>query len=256
MHTGTMSLVFAVLLTLTMGTLQAAKPSAPTNDLVSALASESRPADDRKRDAGRKPAQVLEFLGIRHGMTVVDLMASGGYYTEVLSIATGPEGQVYAQNPPAFLQFRDGYYEKAISKRLSGGRLANVTRINQDIAGSGLEPGSIDAAFTALNFHDIYHRGGPEAALATAKQVYHLLKPGGIFGVIDHRGMPGNDNAALHRIEASLVRDVLEKAGFTITESDLLADADDPHDVMVFDPSIRGHTDRFLFRAAKPSMQN
>ena len=133
-------------------------------DLADGLASESRPAEDRARDAGRKPAEVLAWLGIGPGMTVMDLVASGGWYTEVLSIAVGPDGRVYAQNPPTFLEFRDGYYDKAMAERLAGGRLANVERVDHDVQDTGLPAGSLDAALTALNFHDVHNMAGDEAA--------------------------------------------------------------------------------------------
>ena len=65
-------------------------------DLRSLLASDSRSAEDQARDAGRKPADVVEFLGIESGMRVIDVIAAGGYYTEVLTLAVGPEGHVVA----------------------------------------------------------------------------------------------------------------------------------------------------------------
>jgi predicted methyltransferase len=220
--------------------------------LEMALASESRSERDRARDEGRKPAQVMEFLGISSGMTVVDMIAAGGYYTEVLSLAVGNEGKVYAQNPARVLQFRDGANEKAISARLTGGRLANVERLNQELTELGLEENSVDAAITALNFHDIYNGAGPDAALGSAKVIYSILKPNGVFGVVDHQGNSGNDNASLHRIEVSLAVETLKKAGFTVLQSDLLSNPDDTRDKGVFDPSVRGKTDRFLLLARKP----
>ena len=168
-------------------------------NLEMALASESRSERDRARDAGRKPAQVIEFLGIGSGMTVVDMLAAGGFYTEVLSLSVGSEGKVYAQNSARMLQFRDGANEKAISTRLAGGRLANVERLNKELSGLGLEENSIDAVITALNFHDIYNSAGPDAALGSSKIIYSILKPNGVFGVIDHQGNSGNDNASLFR---------------------------------------------------------
>ena len=122
-------------------------------DLAEGLS--ARSPEDQVRDAGRKPAEVLAWLGIGPGMTVMDLVASGGWYTEVLSIAVGPEGVVYAQNPPMIFNFRDGFYDKALSARLADDRLANVVRLDRDLPDTGLQPGSLDAAITALNFHDI-----------------------------------------------------------------------------------------------------
>jgi predicted methyltransferase len=146
--------------------------------LRAALAAPGRAEADRARDTGRKPAEVVAFLGIEEGMTVVDLIAAGGYYTEVLSAAVGSGGRVYAQNGEYVLKMRDGANDKAMTARLAGGRLANVRRLDREIAELGLEPGSVDAAVTALNFHDIYNGRGPEAAQAFLTAVRSILKPG------------------------------------------------------------------------------
>ena len=223
------------------------------NACAELLLSPDRPAEDRARDEGRKPAEVLAFLGLRPNMTTIDLIAAGGYYTEVLSRCTGPDGKVYAQNPEMVLKFRDGANDKAMTVRLEGGRLANVVRWDSEFGDLGIEPNSVDLAITALNFHDIYNRGGSEAAQAVLHSVYQILKPGGVLGIIDHVGKAGADNKALHRIEPEIVRQEALKAGFLIDgESDLLADSEDAHDKFVFDEDVRGKTDRFLFRLKKP----
>ena len=212
-----------------------------------------RSDEDKARDAQRKPDQVLMFLGIRSGDTVLDIWASGGWYTEVLSIAVGPEGKVYSQNSQAVLNFRDGYYDKLISERLAGDRLANVERINAPVADAGITQASVDVAFTALNFHDVYNRQGKEAAGEFLAAVFDILKPGGTLGLIDHVGDAGADNTSLHRIEPALVDEVVLEAGFIIeAKSDLLAHSGDDHTKGVFDPSLRGDTDRFIYRLRKP----
>lgn len=212
-----------------------------------------RSDEDKARDAQRKPDQVLTFLGLRAGDTVLDIWSSGGWYTEVLSIAVGPEGTVYSQNSPAVLNFREGYYDKLLTARLADGRLANVERVDSTVAGMDVTPGSIDVAFTALNFHDVYNRQGEEEAAEFLGSVFDLLKPGGTLGLIDHVGDPGADNTSLHRIEPALVDAVAEQAGFIIeAKSDLLAHPEDDHTRGVFDPTLRGDTDRFILRLRKP----
>jgi predicted methyltransferase len=224
-----------------------------TGGLSEALAGEGRAAEDRARDAGRKPAEVIAFLAIEPGMRVVDVIAAGGYYTEVLSLAVGPDGRVYAQNPEAVLKFRDGANDKALTARLAGKRLANVERVDRPLGETDIEPGSVDAAITALNFHDIYNGRGSEATAAFLADVLRLLKPGGVFGVIDHAGDAGADNKELHRIEESRVIAAVEAAGFEIdAHSDLLRNPSDDHSKNVFDAEVRGHTDRFLLRLRKP----
>lgn len=220
-------------------------------DVAESIANAKRPPADIARDAGRKPAAVLEFLGLQPGMVTLDLIAAGGYYTEVLSHATGPKGKVLAQNPPRILQFRDGANEKAISQRLVDGRLPNVQRVNSDVDNIGIAPGSVDLAITALNFHDVYNGGGEAQALGLLSVVYGVLKPGGVFGIIDHAGDAGADNASLHSMREEEARAVIAKSKFRISDSSqLLRNPDDDHSKGVF--SMRGATDRFLLKLVKP----
>ena len=222
-------------------------------EVAARLASGDRPAEDRARDGGRRPAEVVAFLGIEPGMTVVDLIAAGGYYTEVLSLAVGPKGKVYAQNGEFVLKMRDGANDKAMTARLAGGRLPNVERIDREAADMGLEPGSVDAAVTALNFHDVYNARGPEAAAGFLAAVLQALKPGGVLGLVDHDAKADADNTELHRIQESRVTAAVEAAGFEIeAKSDVLRNPADDHTKNVFDPSIRGKTDRFVLRLRKP----
>ncbi len=221
-------------------------------DLSERLASADRSEADEARDAGRKPAGVIEFLRIGRGATVMDVIAAGGYYTEVLSIAVGNEGKVYAQNPAAVLKFRDGANDKAMTARLAGGRLPNVERLDVEIADLAIADGSLDAAFTGLNFHDVYNGRGEDVALSFLLGIYAKLKPGGVLGIIDHHGDAAQDNAKLHRIEKQLVLAVIAKTPFKLdAESDLLKNPDDDHTQNVFTPGLRGHTDRFVLRLTK-----
>ena len=216
------------------------------------LASPDRAEEDRNRDAGRLPAKVVEFLGVDAGMMVMDLIAANGYYTEVLSLAVGMEGKVYAQNPPFMLEFRDGAVDKALNARLENNRLANVERINTEIEEIDLGENLIDVAITALNFHDLYNRD-PESAHQFLVGVLALLKPGGVLGVIDHAGVSGNDNSQLHRMLESDAVAAAVKAGFVVdATSDVLHNTVDDHSTGVFDPSVKGNTDRFLLRLKKP----
>ena len=218
-----------------------------------AASADSRSEEDRGRDAGRKPFEVVAFIGIEPGMNVLEILAGSGWYTEVLSIAVGPDGHVTAHNTAFVLQMRDGANDKAMSARLANDRLPNVSRLNKEIADLTPEDGPFDAAFTALNLHDIYNRGGEAAAVGAMTAIYDTLKPGGVFGVIDHQGLEGQDNAELHRmLKADAIR-VAEAAGFTLeAESDILhSDIDDMTQHMRAE-DIRGYTNRFLLRLRKP----
>jgi predicted methyltransferase len=217
--------------------------------MTAALAAPARPAESKARDAARKPIETVQFLGIKTGQTTLDMIAAGGWFTEVLSAAVGPSGKVYSQNP-AFLVQADA--EKALHERLG-----NVQPVHGPLAET-VAAGSLDAAVTAMNLHDIYNgyagqTGGEEQAVGFLKTIHAALKPGGVLGVIDHVGVAGQDNAMLHRMLPQQARDALTKAGFTIeAESQLLANPADDHTKGVFDPSIMGHTDQFMFRARKP----
>ena len=129
-------------------------------DVGSNIRDGARPESDTGREAGRKPAEVLHFLGLQESAIVIDVMASSGYYTEVLAHAVGSEGTVYAQNPPMMLKYRDGFYDKALAQRLKGGRLTNLVRLDRDMGDLGIPSESVDLAITALNFHDIYNSAG------------------------------------------------------------------------------------------------
>lgn len=245
-----------ILRTLVTIVLLAGIPWADAAEGADALRAEldnaDRPEADKARDDGRKPADVVTFLGFEQGMTVMDVIAAGGYYTGVLSVVVGEDGTVYAQNPPSVLKYRDGANDKALTERLANDRLPNVVRLDQDLDEVDVDPGSLDGAITALNFHDVYN-SDPEAAVDMLRTIRDLLKPGGVLGVIDHIGEPGADNAELHRVEKEKAVEAAQQAGFEIAgDSDLLRNPDDDHTEMVFAPGVRGETDRFLLKLVKP----
>ena len=223
-----------------------------TADLAAALDNPSRPEADKERDAGRMPAEVVTFVGIEPGMRVLDVLASGGWYTEVLSVAVGSDGAVYTQNPQSYLESRGGANGRALNERLAKDHLTNVVRMDVELGELTIEPGSVDAAITALNFHDTYNFSGPEAAAAFMQAIYAVLKPGGALGMIDHAGNADENNVKLHRIPKQVVVDIATDAGFVLeAESDVLAHSEDNRTQMVF-RLTRGKTDRFLLKLRKP----
>ena len=238
---------------LIIGLIYAGSISADTwsaADLTAALDNPARAEADKGRDEARKPAEVLVFIGVEPGMTVLDIAASAGWYTEVFSVAVGEDGTVYSQNTLATLERRDGASDKALSARLADDRLPNVIRADGEI--SAIEPRSIDVAFTALNFHDTYNFAGAEAAAALLAEIYAVLKPGGVFGFIDHSGDPEQNNTKLHRIPKQIVMDLATESGFIVeAESDVLAHPEDDRTEMVFG-EIRGKTDRIVLKLRKP----
>lgn len=228
--------------------LPAQAQDAQTQRLQAALASPERPDADKARDAARRPIQVVQFLGIDNGDNVLELIAAGGWYTQVLSAAVGSDGRVYAQNPPRLLS-REGFAERESALH---DRLGNVTPVHGEVADAGIN-GEIDVVFTALNLHDIYNRGGEAAAIGLLSEAFNALRSGGVMGVIDHRGIAGQPNADLHRMEQAVAEDLLESAGFVIdATSDMLANPADNHMSGSGDDSLGRNSDRFLIRARKP----
>jgi len=210
-----------------------------------ALAAPERPLEDKDRDAARKPRSVLEFAGIGAGDNVLDLIAGGGWYTEVLSAAVGPDGHVISQNEPRFAERMAGPMQARAE------RLGNVDVLFADLADVEVDE-PVDAALTALNLHDFANRS-EEDGLALVGAAYRALKPGGTFVVIDHVGIAGQDNAALHRMQVSDAKAILEKAGFIVeAESDILRNPGDDHTLSMRDASLGRDTDRFLILARKP----
>jgi len=229
--------------------LLCAAPLVASADVASgfdeALASAERASEDKARDAARRPKEVLEFVGIGDGMTVLDVAASTGWYTEVLAAAVGPDGRVIAHNTEG----RRDRSEPGIAPKAE--RLGNVTLLFADFGSMGLD-GEVDAALTALNFHDLHNRGA-EAVAWFLGDVYKALKPGGVFAVIDHEGSAGQDNKSLHRIESAVAAAALEQAGFVVEAvSDILDNPADDHSLHMRDESLQRNTDRFLIRARKP----
>jgi len=209
--------------------------------LERAMANPDRPAADKERDASRQAPAVLDFLGLEAGMTVLDINASGGWYTEVLSLAVGPNGQVLMQNRPG------GRSAEAATAR--AGRLENVDEWLTDM--SEIPANSVDFAITALNFHD-FHNSNPAAAQGILSQVMAALKPGGILGVIDHEGTPGADNVSLHRIAFDEAVKAVLASGFVLAgASDVLDNEADDHTVGPFDPSLGRNTDRIVLKFMK-----
>jgi len=220
-----------------------------------AVASEARPESDRARDAGRKPAEVLEFIGIAPGMAVLDMFSGGGYYTEIISYVVGDSGHVVAQSNQAYL----GFVGEEFEKRYLGGRLANAEVLMAENNELSLEPASFDAVMLVLTFHDFFlpaADGWPaidvEALLA---ELHSSLKADGVVGIVDHDAADGSSTetgGTTHRIDQSHVIDAMTAAGFVLDgESDILRNPDDDYEKIVFDPELRGKTDRFVLRFRK-----
>jgi len=216
------------------------------------LQSNDRSDADKKRDTGRKPIEVMQFFGIEPGMTVLEVLSSGGYYTEILSARVGKQGKVIAQNNKFILEIMEGRFNKEFAKRTADNRLANVEHYIKEFGDFNLYQ-QVDVATVVLNYHDLYSNAPKTMRLKILSQLKAALKPGGILSIIDMEAGKGVHQPNLHRIYHQRVRDELAEAGFILdAEANFLKNPNDDYKKIVFDPSVRGKTDRFVFRFKKP----
>jgi len=252
-------LTFALTFALMAGFVE--QPAVATESGLSiydaAVASTARPESDRARDAGRKPAEVLAFLGIEPGMNVLDMFTGAGYYAEIIASVVGEEGKVIAHSNEAYL----GFVGNAFEEKFGSGRLTNVDVLMAENNKLSLATNSLDAVMLVLSFHDLYHSDAengwpPIDAPAFLAELRKGLKPGGFVAIIDHyaeAGAPAETGDTVHRIDPAIAIAEMEAAGFILDgQSDLLRNPDDDLTKSVFAPEIRGKTDRFIMRFKNP----
>jgi len=235
----------------------AAVVEAEVSTYAAAVASGTRPEADRASDAGRKPEAVLEFFGIQPGDVVLEMWAGSGYYTELLAHVVTESGKVIAHANTPILAFSG----EAHALRHADNRLPNTEVLLAENNALALEADSFDAATIILNYHDLYwaseEYGWDQIDVPVfLAEIYKGIKPGGILGIVDHQavsGSPAETGNTLHRIDSAIVIAELEGAGFVLDgESNELANPEDDHTKGVFDPEIRGRTDRYMLRFRKP----
>jgi predicted methyltransferase len=208
-------------------------------------------------DQGRKPAKVLEFLGVRRGMNVLDLFGANAYWAEITAPVVGSSGHVTVWMPTQF------YGDK--NKQSFGAFMAthpNVSIVTSPFETPNLPRNYADFVILNDNYHDTYWQNAkfhipqmdPNLFL---KAVYSAMKPGAVIGVIDHVANPNSDTRATvekyHRIDPNVVKADFKRAGFVLVgSSDLLRNPADDHSTEVHDPKIKGSTDRFILKFKKP----
>jgi predicted methyltransferase len=225
--------------------------------VAAAVANQNRLAGDTQEDSWRKPADVLQFLQLRPGAQVIDYFAAGGYFTELLSYAVGPQGKVIAYNNEPYFKFAAEKPEQRYGK----GRLPNVVQLTAPPETVELAPQSLDGALFVLSYHDLYWRSKdgnwpPTDAAQALQKLVPALKPGAAVVVVDHAALAGSDPPqtvdAMHRIDPAIVKRDFTAAGLEFeAESPMLQNAADDHTKPVFDPAVQHNTDRFVYRFRK-----
>ena len=250
------NLMFAIAL----ASLAATAPAAPAakSPIAAAVANPGRTADNVKMDEGRKPTQVLAFLGLKPGMHVLDLFGANKYWSEIMAPVVGPKGHVTVLNPSQFYSDKTKAAFEAFAAKNP-----NVSIVVSPFEAPQLPPNSADFVILNDNYHDTYWQsakyGIPQMdPAAFLKAVYTAMKPGAVIGVIDHIANPNDDTRAtvekFHRIDPAVVKADFERAGFKfVGSSDILRNSADDHTLLVFDPKVSGHTDRFVFKFRKPA---
>jgi predicted methyltransferase len=231
--------------------------AAAPRHIEQAVAQTNRPATDISRDVNRRPAELLEFAGIRPGMKVVDLLPGAGYFTRIFSHAVGPRGQVYA------------YFGLQYDARLrSQGRdpdmqFSDLKRIypNLGVIHGALEnfvtPQPVDLVWTSTNYHDLHNKQyGPIDPAKVNAQIFKSLRRGGLYIVMDHRSAKGAGlpvTETLHRMDEDVARKEIEAAGFRFVKAGtVLNNPSDDLKKRVFEEGEHDRTDQFILMFRKP----
>ncbi|MGA7594377.1 MAG: class I SAM-dependent methyltransferase [Gallionella sp.] len=219
-------------------------PGALSKIYRQAVASPTRTDDDRRADANRKPFEFLQFSGLRPGMRVLDVAAGGGYTTQLLALAVGSKGTVWAQGPEI---------GQAMQKRLSVHPQANIVPVARPFEDPVPDNApKLDLITLIMNYHDITYM--PVDREKMNRHLFDALKRGGHLVILDHSAKPGSGISVaktLHRIEEKVVLDEERKAGFQLDkEGYFMKNPADPRDQAFFNMTIP--TDKFALRFVKP----
>jgi len=207
------------------------------------LASPMRVERDRTFDDRRYPVELLQFADVRPGMRVLDLVTGGGYTSQLLALAVGPSGKVWAQTPQV---------GAALKERMAAHPQENLivaTRPLEDPVPPEAAP--LDLVTLILNYHDISYL--PVDRDVMNRKIFAALKPGGRYVIVDHSALAGTGITAgktLHRIEEAFVVAEVKRAGFVLDrEGSFMRNAADKRDDSSAPPKV---TDKFVLRFVKP----
>ena len=247
-----MKILLALLLISLAGIVQAS--NSIDEKVTAALAAESRPEADRERDRNRRPLETLNFFGLRDDMRVLELMPGGGWYTRVLAPVLAENGKLYVAIGTRRVGERlvgEPGFEKMELLATSDNLRRSPDRPVYLIDDFEFGVSNIDIALTFRNIHNF----DADSRARVNSAVFDALKPGGLYGVVDHtrRHMEADDPENRRRIDPVLVIKEMLDQGFEFVDySDLHFRADDELEYEVGRRSVSGNTDRFTVLFRKP----
>ena len=225
-----------------------------STSIKQAMQSEQRSDAEKLRDHNRKPVKTLEFFGIKGDMKVLELIPGGGWYTKLLAPALREKGQFYvslgtSRVEKSLLSEQPFNKTKVLSSATSMSYNRDkgayeLGKINFDIK-------NIDAVLTFRNYHNF----SEDSRIAMNEAAFKALKPGGIYGVVDHtrRHMQQDNDENGRRVDPVLAIKEVQAAGFELVDySALHYRADDELRYEVGRKSVTGNTDRFTLLFKKP----
>ena len=244
--------------------------AAPEGAIAAAVAAPTRTPANVARDAARHPTETLAFFGVKPGDTVVELWPGGGWYTEILAPLTqSGGGTLYAAAPWERGLNTIRKWQEAKPDAYGAVKLAEFPATG---AGPKVPDGSADVVLTFRNVHN-WRFGGMDKTVEAFQQIYAMLKPGGVLGVVDHR-LPEAMDSALEEKSGYMKRSSIvafaEAAGFKLAgESEVNANPRDTHDyekgVWSLPPTLTnkdvdrekyvaiGESDRMTLKFVKPA---
>ena len=244
--------------------------AAPDGAIAAAVAAPTRTPANVARDAARHPTETLAFFGVKPGDTIVELWPGGGWYTEILAPLTqSGGGTLYAAAPWERGLNTIRKWQEAKPDAYGAVKLAEFPATG---AGPKVPDGSADVVLTFRNVHN-WRFGGMDKTAEAFEQIYAMLKPGGVLGVVDHRLPEGMDSALEEKsgyMKRSSIVAFAEAAGFKLAgESEVNANPRDTHDyekgVWSLPPTLTnkdvdrekyvaiGESDRMTLKFVKPA---
>lgn len=257
MHTYARSWIACMACLCAAGVAGAAQPAEAAfgERVLSALQGDIRTPEERARDQNRLPAEILGFFRMREDMRVIEILPAGGWFTKIIAPALKDTGKLYVAHPEG--RYADQY--RAIAK------LPGLEQV-EEIAW-GTPPGSngggvfgpsgrwnvapVDLAVTFRNYHNF----SPADRATVNRSVFDALKPGGLYGIVDHTRRHNEPQSPLNRrrVDPVLVIQEVQAAGFELVDfSALYFRPDDALELEVGNPAISDRTDRFALLFRKP----